>query len=138
MLSRRILLGSLLIPSGAIAAGKPKADEESVAGLTVDIPAITAPVAQGGRLTNYVFLSLRMHASNSAGAQRARERPEIYRDALIRALHRDPIPASRAPGQPADLAGLPPRLVQIAQTVMPPAQVRVKRMEVVRAEPLLR
>jgi hypothetical protein len=95
-------------------------------------------VAQGGRLTNYIFLSLRMHASNSAGAQRARERPEIYRDALIRALHRDPIPASRTPGQPADLAALPPRLVQIAQTVMPPAQVRVTRMEVVRADPLLR
>jgi hypothetical protein len=138
VLRRALLLAIALAPGAAAAAGKPKADEESVAGLTVDIPAITAPVARDGRLTNYIFLSLRLHASNSAGAQRVRDRPDIFRDALIRALHRNPVPASAAPGQLADITSLPPRLVQIAQGVMPAGQVRVTRMEIVRADPLMR
>ena len=48
------------------------------------------PVIEGGRLRNYVFVSLRLHLGGGKSVEQMRPKEAFFRDALVRAAHRTP------------------------------------------------
>jgi hypothetical protein len=57
---------------------------------TLNMPGVGLPIITGGRLRNYVFVSLRLHLGGSATPQTMRTKEAFLRDALVRAGHRTP------------------------------------------------
>ena len=60
------------------------------AGAVLNMAGIGLPVIAGGRIRNYVFVSLRLHLGGGATAQSMRLKEPYLRDALVRAAHRTP------------------------------------------------
>ena len=54
------------------------------------MPGVGLPIIAGGRLRNYVFVSLRLHLGGSATPETMRAKEAYLRDALVRAGHRTP------------------------------------------------
>lgn len=57
---------------------------------SVSIAGVGLPVIAGGRLRNYVFVTLRLHLARGADAAAIRNKDAFFRDALVRAAHRTP------------------------------------------------
>jgi hypothetical protein len=57
---------------------------------SVAIAGVGLPVIAGGRVRNYVFVSLRLHLARGADAAAIRNKDAFFRDALVRAAHRTP------------------------------------------------
>jgi len=57
---------------------------------TVNINGVGLPVISGGRVRNYVFVTLRLHLGPSANAETVRRKEAWFRDALVKAAHRTP------------------------------------------------
>ncbi len=75
----------------ALAAGPAAAAAgDGPAGAVLNLSGIGLPVVAGGRLRNYVFVSLRLHLGGSATAESMRPKEPFLRDALVRAGHRTP------------------------------------------------
>jgi len=84
-----------LVATAAVlaAAARPALAEEAPAGgqnLNLNMPSIGLPVIVGGRLRNYIFVSLRLHLGGAATPQTMRAKEAFLRDALVRAAHRTP------------------------------------------------
>lgn len=60
------------------------------AGEVLNMAGVGLPVIAGGRVRNYVFVSLRLHLGGGATAQTLRSKEPYLRDALVRAAHRTP------------------------------------------------
>lgn len=88
-MDRRALLAlaPALLATAAQAAAPPKKD---AAGQYVDLSPIALPVVVGGKLINYVFVSLRLNLSPSADSVKLRAKEPWFRDAMVRAGHRAP------------------------------------------------
>lgn len=56
----------------------------------LNIAGVGLPVIDGGRLRNYVFVSLRLSLGGHATPQTMRDKEPFLRDALVRAAHRTP------------------------------------------------
>lgn len=54
------------------------------------IAGVGLPVIEGGRLRNYVFVSLRLHLGAGKTVEQLRPKEAFFRDALVRAAHRSP------------------------------------------------
>ena len=67
----------------ARAGGEEEAANVSIAGVGL-------PVISGGRVRNYVFVTLRLHLTRGADAAAIRNKDAFFRDALVRAAHRTP------------------------------------------------
>ena len=78
----------VLASSPAFAAGAPKAKEDS--GQYVAVSPVGLPVVAGGKVVNYIFVTVRIDLSPSANAAKLREREPYFRDALVRAGNRTP------------------------------------------------
>ena len=84
-----------LVATAAVlaAVARPALAEEAPAGgqnLNLNMPSIGLPVIVGGRLRNYIFVSLRLHLGGAATPQTMRAKEAFLRDALVRAAHRTP------------------------------------------------
>ena len=77
-----------LASSPAFAAGAPKKADDS--GQYVAVSPVGLPVVVGGKVINYVFVTVRIDLSASANAAKLREREPYFRDALVRAGNRTP------------------------------------------------
>lgn len=51
---------------------------------------VAVPVITGGRVRNYVFVTLRMIPANSAGLSALQAKEPFFRDALVRISHQTP------------------------------------------------
>src|SRR5690606_20873786 len=80
---RRRDLISLTVPTADNGAGQG-------AGEVLNMAGVGLPVIAGGRVRNYVFVSLRLHLGGGATAQTLRSKEPYLRDALVRAAHRTP------------------------------------------------
>ena len=89
MLRRDLIAASVALPSVA-AAATAHADDAPSSGASVGIAGVGLPIISGGRLRNYVFVSLRLHLGGSATPESMRPKEAYLRDALIRAGHRTP------------------------------------------------
>jgi hypothetical protein len=91
LLASTLLAG--LATSGAIASGpsaKEKAGEPADAtssARSMDAPYLAVPVVREGRLTNYLFVSLRIEIAQGVDLWSTREKAHFLRDALVRACH---------------------------------------------------
>lgn len=87
---RAALLAALLIAAAGpvMAAGAAKADK-AAPGQYVDLAPVAIPIVVKGELINYVFVTVRLQLSTMADATKLRTKEPFFRDALVRAAHRD-------------------------------------------------
>jgi hypothetical protein len=87
----RILLALFIAasPCAALAAGGGKKGKE-VTDPIVDLALVALPVVVKGRAENYVFLQVRLHVAPGQDVAKLRTMEPYYRDALVRAAHRQP------------------------------------------------
>jgi len=88
---RRDLITAAVIAgaAGPALAASPKSGKE-VVGQYVDLSPVALPVIVGGRLKNYVFVTVRLKLTPKADVQKLRGKEPYFRDALVRAGHRTP------------------------------------------------
>ncbi|MDB5470484.1 MAG: hypothetical protein JWR84_2044 [Caulobacter sp.] len=91
-MDRRALLAlaPALLAATAAAASEGGEGKKDAAGQYVDLAPIALPVVVGGKLVNYVFVSLRLNLSPSADSVKLRAKEPWFRDAMVRAGHRQP------------------------------------------------
>ena len=88
-LSAIAALGSML-PSVTFAEEKKEGVMSNP--LTVEIPGVVVPIANGRRLANYVFLTIVVTSADDRGANILRNNMMLVKDAIVREASRSPIP----------------------------------------------
>jgi hypothetical protein len=126
---RRDLIAATAVLSVAPAA---RAEDSPSGGQSVSMPGVGLPIIVGGRLRNYVFVSLRLHLGGSATPETMRTKEAYLRDALVRAGHRTPFVV------PGDLTRIDPAalsrsLVRAAAAIA--GRGSVTRVEIVSQAP---
>ena len=76
----------VLVAGGEAVAG----DAPTTGGVGISLAGVGLPVIAGGRLRNYVFVTLRLYLGGSATPESMRPKEAFLRDALVRAGHRTP------------------------------------------------
>ena len=89
MRRRDLIATSIALPPLA-SATMAAARDTPAAGATLAIAGVGLPIVTGGRIRNYVFVSLRLHLGGSATPESMRLKEAYLRDALVRAGHRTP------------------------------------------------
>ncbi len=83
-----------LIAAGTVAALAPSASaaEKKAApgGATLNIAGVGLPIIVGGRIRNYIFVTIRLTLGGGATPETMRAKDPFFRDALVRAAHRTP------------------------------------------------
>lgn len=122
-----------MAPNSASAAGGEKKPAPA-ADTGIEMSAVIAPVAQSGRLTNYVFMTVKLKPADPKSATAMQARTHIMRDAMVRAMHRTPINQKGA-GQ-FDLGPVSAQL----RAALTPAVVggNIASLTILRAEPFRR
>lgn len=85
---RRDLIAATAVLSAVAPAAL--AEDAPAGGQSLSMPGVGLPIIAGGRLRNYVFVSLRLHLGGSATPETMRAKEAFLRDALVRAGHRTP------------------------------------------------
>jgi len=87
---RTLIVASLALAGTAepAAASGPTGDQGGAPAL--NISGVGLPVIEGGRLRNYVFVSLRLHLGAGKTPEQMRPKEAYFRDALVKAAHRTP------------------------------------------------
>lgn len=111
----------------ALAAG-----EDKPAAAVVNLQGVGLPVIAGGRVRNYVFVSIRLHLSGSATMETVRAKDAHFRDALVKAAHRTPFTLANDWSQ-LDAAALSRSLMAAAARIA--GQGKVARVEVLHQAP---
>ena len=78
------ILALSTVPATAAEGGKP------AVGQYVDLQPVAIPVVDGGRLRNYVFVSVRLNLSARVDPTATQTKAPYFRDALVRTSHRTP------------------------------------------------
>lgn len=131
MRRRDLIAASAAVPVLAV-SGTAAADTPAPSGQSLSMPGVGLPVIVGGRLRNYVFVSLRLHLGGSATPESMRTKEAFLRDALVRAGHRTPfvVPDDLTRIDPAALSA---SLMRSAATIA--GRGSVTRVEVVSQAP---
>lgn len=89
-MNRRALFAAagLALAAAPVRASSPKAGSAEAPALGV--AGVGLPVIEGGRLRNYVFVSLRLHLGAGKTVEQMRPKEAFFRDALVKAAHRTP------------------------------------------------
>jgi len=106
--------------------------DEKPAAAVVNLQGVGLPVIAGGRIRNYVFLSLRLHLSASAVMETVRAKDAHFRDALVKAAHRTPFTLADDWSQ-LDATALSRSLMASATRIA--GQGKVSRVEVLHQAP---
>ena len=132
MRRRDLIAASAALPVLAVGSEAIASDRAAPRGASVSIPGVGLPVIAGGRLRNYVFVSLRLHLGGSATPESMRSKEAFLRDALVRAGHRTPF---TVPGDwtVIDTVALSASLVRSAAAIA--GRGSVTRVEVVSQAP---
>jgi len=85
-----ISAAAAVLPAMAAAAPASASEQAPSGGASVNISGVGLPIIAGGRLRNYVFVSMRLHLGGSATVETLRGKEAYLRDALVRAGHRTP------------------------------------------------
>lgn len=90
MRRRDLISAAAVLPAVAVASGAAASEDKPEGGASVNISGVGLPVIIGGRLRNYVFVSVRLHLGGSATVESMRGKEAYLRDAVVRAAHRTP------------------------------------------------
>jgi len=118
---------SMGVAGPALASG-----DEKPAAAVVNLQGVGLPVISGGRIRNYVFVSIRLHLSASAVMETVRAKDAHFRDALVKAAHRTPFTLADDWSQ-LDTAALSRSLMASATRIA--GQGKVARVEVLHQAP---
>lgn len=131
-MNRRALFtaAGLALAAAPARASSPKAEPSEAPAL--GIAGVGLPVIDGGRLRNYVFVSLRLHLGRGKTIEQMRPKEPFFRDALVKAAHRTPF---TVPGDwtRLDARALSNALVAAANGISGPGSVT--RVEIVAQNP---
>lgn len=132
MRRRDLIAASAALP--VLAAGNEAlaGDRPAPGGASISMPGVGLPIIAGGRLRNYVFVSLRMHLGGSATPESMRPKEAFLRDALVRAAHRTPFTVA-GDWTVIDTAALSASLMRSAATIA--GRGSVTRVEIVSQAP---
>jgi hypothetical protein len=78
-----------LTSAGRASAGGPTASSGSVSP-SLNIAGVGVPIITGGRIRNYVFVTLRLTLGTGQTPETMRAKEPYFRDALVRQAHRTP------------------------------------------------
>ena len=117
---------------GVAVAGPALAGDDKPAAAVVNLQGVGLPVIAGGRVRNYVFVSIRLHLSGSASMEAVRAKDAHFRDALVKAAHRTPFTLADDWSQ-LDAAALSRSLMAAAARIA--GQGKVARVEVLHQAP---
>ena len=87
---RTLIAGSLALTASAPPAAASGPTGGQAAAPALNISGVGLPVIEGGRIRNYVFVSLRLHLGASKTPEQMRPKEAYFRDALVKAAHRTP------------------------------------------------
>lgn len=90
MRRRDLIAASAAVPVLGVGSQTHAGDKPAAGGASLGIAGVGLPVIAGGRIRNYVFVSLRLHLGGSATPESMRPKEAYLRDALVRAGHRTP------------------------------------------------
>lgn len=90
MRRRDLISAAAVLPAVAVASSAAASEDKPSGGASVNISGVGLPVIIGGRLRNYVFVSMRLHLGGSATVESMRGKEAYLRDAVVRAAHRTP------------------------------------------------
>jgi hypothetical protein len=129
MLRRDLIAATAAFSAVATVASAEDAPGEAP---TLNISGVGLPIISGGRLRNYIFVSLRLHLGGSATPQSMRTKEAFLRDALVRAGHRTPFVVAEDWTR-IDAAAVSTSLMRSAATIA--GRGAVTRVEVVSQTP---
>ena len=89
MRRRDLIAASIAAPALGLGS-QVHAEDKPAAGGSLGIAGVGLPIISGGRIRNYVFVSLRLHLGGSTTPESMRPKEAYLRDALVRAGHRTP------------------------------------------------
>lgn len=92
-MNRRTLLTAGTVIAAGAAASTASAGEKKggpVAAATVNIAGLGLPIIVGGRIRNYVFVTLSLTLGAGATPEQMRPKEPFFRDGLVKAAHRTP------------------------------------------------
>lgn len=89
MRRRDLIAASFAVPALATVT-MAHAEDKPATGASLGIAGVGLPIISGGRIRNYVFVSLRLHLGGAATPESMRPKEAYLRDALVRAGHRTP------------------------------------------------
>lgn len=129
MRRRDLIAAAAALSAVATAAA---AQDAPPAGQSLSMPGVGLPIIAGGRLRNYVFVSLRLHLGGSTTPESMRAKEAFLRDALVRAGHRTPFVVPNDWTR-IDTAALSASLMRAAATIA--GRGSVTRVEIVSQAP---
>jgi hypothetical protein len=132
MRRRDLIAASAALPVLAAGTEALASDRPAPSGASISLPGVGLPIIAGGRLRNYVFVSLRLHLGGSATPESMRPKEAFLRDALVRAGHRTPFTVA-GDWTVVDTAALSASLVRSAAAIA--GRGSVTRVEVVSQAP---
>ena len=90
---------------------------------TIAMEAVALPVIVGGKLLNYVFVSIRLDLDPKADGAAVRAKEQFLRDDLVRVGHRTPFTRNDDYTR-IDEAKVKAELMRFAPTVVPPGAIK--------------
>jgi len=103
-------------PTAAPTAALASTSESPLDAAPFAIAGVGLPVIAGGRIRNYIFVSLRLHLGRGQTAERMRAKEPYLRDALTRAAYRTPFTVADN-WDVIDVAALSASLIRSATTL---------------------
>ena len=91
-MDRRTLIttGAVSLAAAVATSAEASSSEKPAAAAALSIAGLGLPVIEGGRLRNYVFVSLRLQLGAGKTVEQMRPKEAFFRDALVKAAHRTP------------------------------------------------
>ena len=83
-------VGTLALAGAAATAASASDAPAAAGGATLNIAGVGLPIISGGRIRNYVFVTISLTLGAGTTPEQMRSKEPYYRDALVRAAHRTP------------------------------------------------
>ena len=90
MRRRDLIAAGTVATLAATASGANASETSAPEGAALNIAGVGLPVIVGGRIRNYVFVTVRLYLGGGQTPETMRTRDPFFRDALVRTGHRAP------------------------------------------------
>jgi hypothetical protein len=90
MRRRDLIAGTVAVAAAAPSVALASENESPMDAAPLAIAGVGLPIIVGGRIRNYIFVSLRLHLGRGQTAEQVRAKEPYLRDALTRAAYRTP------------------------------------------------
>lgn len=115
-------LGTLALAGTAATAASASDAPSGGTAVTSNIAGVGVPIIVGGRIRNYVFVTISLTLGGSFTPEQMRAKEPYFRDALVRAAHRTPFVLANDWTQ-VDAPALCAAMMRIAPTIAGPGGV---------------